>query len=54
MATNEKVEYGIPQVYMFEVNTDGSITKDGSCTFCNVSYNLVKDLQEVLYSLSIS
>ena len=30
MATAEKVEYGIPQLYMFNVNTDGSVTKQNT------------------------
>lgn len=40
MATNEKVEYGIPQVYMFEVKTDGSITKQ-SLTISSYANNVV-------------
>ena len=36
----EKIEYGIPQVYMFEVNTDGSITKQNT-TIISYAGNVV-------------
>jgi hypothetical protein len=36
------------------MDTDGSITKEGYISFSNVSKQLVKDLQEVLYSLGIT
>lgn len=35
------------------MDTDGSIAKDGTINFCNVSKKLVTDLQEVLFSLGI-
>ena len=56
----------IPDIYKFSsleqrldlvkglMDTDGSITKSGSCSFANTSKKLVEDLQEVLYSLGIS
>lgn len=36
------------------MDTDGFISQDGAMSFGNVSKRLVKDLQEVLYSLGIS
>ena len=36
------------------MDTDGSIVKDGAITFGNVSERLVRDLQNVLYSLGIT
>jgi len=36
------------------MDTDGTIAEDGSMSFGNTSKTLVKDLQEILYSLGIS
>lgn len=56
----------IPEIYKFSskeqrlelvkgiMDSDGYISKDGSCTFGNVSEKLVRDLQNVLYSLGIT
>ena len=56
----------IPEVYKYGsieqryalvkglMDTDGGITKTGTCSFANVSKRLVEDLQEVLYSLGIT